>query len=197
METKKYAALFCREDSAYKRRDEWDVFDAERDALTFNGGMPCVCHPPCRKWGVLAHMAFNAREGEKELALWSIEQVRKNGGIIEHPSGSKLFKKHLPDVGMFPDEFGGFTILLDQFDFGHVAHKNTKLYICGLDFSELPEMPSKRLEHTDRSICGNVPGTSRCTQYQREYSPEALIDFFEAALARMPNAMNEPRGNRA
>ena len=57
----KYAALFCRSDSAYKKRPDWDVYDADRDALTWEGGMPCVCHPPCRTWGVLAYMAFNAR----------------------------------------------------------------------------------------------------------------------------------------
>jgi hypothetical protein len=179
---KKYAALFCRSDSAYKKRESWDVYDAERDARSFKGGIPCVCHPPCRKWGVLSHMAHNARPGEKRLALWSIVQVRRNGGIIEHPSGSKLFKKHLPDSGHLPDEFGGFTIEIDQFDFGHVAHKKTKLYICGIGFKDLPVLPSKRLDHTDRSICGNVPGTTRCTQYQREYTPDALIDWFERVL---------------
>ena len=182
---KKYAALFVRDDSAYKKRETWDAFDINRDAKSFSGGMPCVCHPPCRTWGVLAHMAFNARKGEKELALWSIKQVRKNGGIIEHPSGSKLFKKHLPDVGIFPDEFGGFTIHIDQFDLGHVAHKNTKLYLCGIDLKNLPSLPKKRLEHTNRSICGNVEGTTRCTQYQREYSPEALIDWFEVVLGKI------------
>lgn len=179
---KKYAALFCREDSAYKDRPQWDVFDATRDARTFRGGMPCVCHPPCRKWGVLSHMAFSARAGEKWLAIWSIIQVRRNGGIIEHPSGSKLFRKHLPDVGHMPDEHGGFTIELDQFDFGHVAHKKTKLYICGVPMSDLPDLPPKRMDVATRSICGNVAGTKRCTQYQREYSPEALIDWFEVVL---------------
>jgi len=178
----KYAALFCRSDSAYKKRSDWDVYDMERDALTFKGGVPCVCHPPCRSWGMLSHMAHNVREGEKELATWSIDQVRKNGGIIEHPSGSRLFKHHLPDAGMFPDEFGGFTIEVDQFDFGHVAHKKTKLYICGVAFGDLPEPPPVRYDTTDRSICGNVEGTTRCTQYQREYTPEKLIDYFEEIL---------------
>ena len=184
----KYAALFVREDSAYKRRKDWDCFDIKRDARSFNGGKPCVCHPPCRAWGLLSHMAFNVRPDEKQLALFSIEQVRKNGGIIEHPSGSRLFKQHLPDAGMFPDEFGGFTIKIDQFDFGHVAHKETKLYICGIKLSELPAIPSRRVEFTDRSICGNVKGTTRCTQYQREYSPDALIDWFEKVLDLIPCA---------
>ena len=181
----KFTALFVRDDSGYKYRPQWDCYDAARDALTFAGSNPVVAHPPCRKWGVLSHMAFNAREGEKELALWAIDVIHKNGGILEHPAGSRLFKKHLPDVGMFPDECGGYTLLIDQFDFGHVAHKDTKLYICGLDIRELPELPRKRLEHTDRSICGNVKGTTRCTQYQREYTPDALMDFFEQVLGRM------------
>ena len=185
---KKYTALFCRSDSAYKTRPDWDVYDADRDALTWGGGTPCVCHPPCRTWGVLAHMAFNARQGEKELALWSIDRVRINGGIIEHPAGSKLFKGPLPGVGFFPDDYGGYTIEIDQFDFGHVAHKKTCLYICGVDFSSLPGLPCKRNEHTDRSICGNIPGTKRCTQYQREYTPKNLIDWFEAVLSKIKKA---------
>ena len=182
---KKYAALFVREDSAYKKRDAWDCFDAKRDATTYEGTLPVVAHPPCRTWGVLSHMAHNAREGEKELALFGIEQVRRLGGVLEHPAGSKLFKEHLPDVGMFHDSSGGYTILIDQFDFGHVAHKETKLYICGVQIDSLPKLPSKRIERTDRSICGNVPGTKRCTQYQREYTPEALIDWFESVLDKI------------
>ena len=185
---KQYAALFCRSDSAYKKRERWDVFDVERNALTFKGGKPCVCHPPCRKWGVLAHMAHNARPSEKRLAFWSIIQIRRNGGILEHPAGSKLFKRHLPDDGDLPDAFGGFTIEIDQFDFGHVAHKKTKLYICGIGLADLPSLPPKRLEHTNRSICGNVAGTKRCTQYQREYTPERLIDWFEIVLDKIPSS---------
>jgi len=189
-----YVALFVRKDSAYKKRKGWDVYDADRDALSFNeAAQPVVCHPPCRAWGKLSHMAHNVREGEAELALWSIDMIRKNGGILEHPNGSKLFGKHLPDVGE-TDEHGGFTILVDQYDFGHVAHKKTKLYICGIDRSQLPELPpeDKTLHYCEkgklRSICGNVKGTTRCTQYQREYTPEKLIDYFEIVL----NIINVP-----
>jgi len=127
-------------------------------------------------------MAHNVREGEKELAIWSIDQVRENGGIIEHPSGSRLFKLHLPDAGMFPDEFGGFTIEVNQFDFGHVASKPTKLYICGIDESLLPNQPKRKDCKPTHSITGQVPDTLRCTQYQREYTPEKLIDYFEEIL---------------
>jgi hypothetical protein len=132
-------------------------------------------------------MAHAATPWEQHYAHWCVAIIHRNGGILEHPAGSRVFGKLVPDVGEFPDEHGGYTILIDQFDFGHVAHKNTKLYICGVSMDDLPPLPPKRLEHTDRSICGNVKGTTRCTQYQREYSPEALIDWFEKALDRCGN----------
>ena len=184
---KKYTALFCRTDSAYKKREAWDVYDIDRDATKYNGSLPVVCHPPCRAWGRLSHMA-SPREGEKLLANWSLEKVNQVGGIVEHPSGSKLW-----DIYRFivPDSNGGFVIEIDQYDFGHVAHKKTKLYICGIDRDELPDLPPKdETIHVcekgkRRSICGNVKGTTRCTQYQREYTPEALIDWFELVLDKI------------
>jgi hypothetical protein len=132
-------------------------------------------------------MAHNVREGEAELALWSIDKIRQNGGILEHPAGSRLFGKYVPDTGE-TDEFGGFTILVDQYDFGHVAHKKTKLYICGIKPEDMPVLPPKdeTIHYCEkgkrRSIAGNVKGTTRCTQYQREYTPEKLIDYFEQVL---------------
>lgn len=192
-----YAALFVRADSAYKTRAFFDAWDAERDAMKFDKPDPVVCHPPCRSWGRLAHLATNKREGEENLAFFSVEKIRQNGGILEHPSGSRLFGSVLPDAGEFPDEWGGFTILIDQYDFGHVAHKPTKLYFCGLSPDQLPPLPpkDKSLHYCSegklRSITGQVMArdangvkykTVRCTQYQREYTPDALIDYFEKVL---------------
>jgi hypothetical protein len=122
----------------------------------------------------------NPRPDEKQLAFFALAQVRLNGGVLEHPAGSRLWQEaDLPNEGLFVDEFGGFTIEIDQYDFGHVAHKPTKLYICGIDKSELPQLPSKNLSPTDRSIAGNVKGTKRCTQYQREYTPPMLIEWMK------------------
>lgn len=186
----RFVALFVREDSAYKKREVWDAYDANRNALQYSGTNPLVCHPPCRSWGRLSHMAHNVREGEAELALFSIAKIQKNGGILEHPSGSRLFGQHVPDVGAH-DQYGGFTIEIDQYDFGHVAHKRTKLYICGIDKKDLPALPPRDLtiHYCDkgkrRSIAGNIRGTTRCTQYQREYTPEKLIDYFESVLELM------------
>ena len=177
----KVAALFLRYDSGYKKLSVVDCYDADRDAKTFQGGLPVIAHPPCRAWGVLSHMA-KPLPGEKELALFAIDKVRENGGILEHPSGSRLFKKHLPDVGEFLDEYGGYTIEIDQFDFGHVAHKPTKLYICGVPAGDIPPLPPVRTEEATRSITGftiKVHGRylKRCTQYQREYTPPKLIEW--------------------
>jgi len=182
-----YVALFVREDSAYKNRQSWDAYDAGRNALSYCDLFPVVCHPPCRSWGRLSHMAHNVREGEAELALWSIDKIRQVGGVLEHPAGSRLFGNFLPDTDD-TDKYGGFTVLIDQYDFGHVAHKKTKLYICGITREELPPLPPKdnTIHYCEkgkrRSIAGNVKGTTRCTQYQREYTPENLIDYFEKVL---------------
>ena len=183
-----YAALFVRVDSSYKQRNNCDAWDIDRDALNFQGSCPVVCHPPCRAWGQLSHMA-TPREGEAELSLWAIDTIRKNGGILEHPSGSRLFKKHLPDANQFPDDHGGFTISIDQYDFGHVAHKPTKLYFCGIKGNQLPQLPLMQdLERGPlRSMTGQVPGTLRATQYEREYTPDLLIDYFESVLKIITN----------
>ena len=170
--------LFIRSDSHYKTLPGVDCYDIERDATTWPGGCPVVAHPPCRSWGVLAHMAFNVRPGEKELGPWAIEQVRRWGGVLEHPAGSRLFAHcGCAVLNGFKEEFGGISILIDQFDFGHVAHKPTLLYIVGCAFENLPPRPEKRIEKTSRSICGNVLGTSRCTQRQREETPPKLAEW--------------------
>jgi len=173
------AVLFARNDSRYKELDGFDVYDINRDARIYCASYPVIAHPPCRAWGILSHMA-NPRPDEKQLAYFALAQVRLNGGILEHPVSSRLWKDaHLPFKDEFQDEFGGFTIEIDQFDFGHVANKMTKLYICGINPSDLPEFPKKRNDIPARSICGNVKNTVRCTQYQREYTPDNLITFFQ------------------
>lgn len=189
---KKFIALFVRRDSSYKLRMSWDCYDIDRGAKTYNGNDPVVCHPPCRAWGQLSHMA-KPRLDEKELALWSIDTVRERGGILEHPHGSKLFKHkynggehRLPLIGEY-DNFGGFVIEIDQFDFGHVASKPTKLYIVGCSKQQLPSLPSRRLETPKKSISGTyamkgITLRKRCTQYEREYTPSKLIDWFEDVL---------------
>ena len=180
----KTVALFVRGDSEYKTYPQIDSYDIERDALTFNGSCPVIAHPPCRAWGVLSHMA-NPEPGERELALWAVSVVRTNGGVLEHPAGSRLFVEgDLPEPGWFPDSYGGFTIEIDQYDFGHVAHKPTRLYIVGCSIGDLPPIPH-RAGRAKKSITGQVPGTKRCTQKEREYTPRPLIDWMLKVIETM------------
>lgn len=134
------AALFCRADSIYKTIPGVDVFDIERDARTFADSCPVIAHPPCRAWGRLRHFA-KPRDDEKQLALFGVEQVRRCGGVLEHPAHSTLWAEAgLPAPGQ-RDEFGGWTLPIYQSWWGHKAEKATWLYIVGCQPGDLPEIP--------------------------------------------------------
>lgn len=135
------AALFVRENSCYFDLAEM-AFDAKRDARCYDGSLPVVAHPPCRAWGRLSHFA-KPREDEKDLAIFAVDTVRRCGGVLEHPSASRLFvTAGLPSPGTTQrDAFGGFTFVVDQSWFGHRAPKRTWLYIVGIEPASLPELP--------------------------------------------------------
>lgn len=133
------AVLFARADSVYKALPGCDVWDAERDARRWPGGAPIVAHPPCRAWGRLRYFA-KPRPDEKDLALFAVSQVRRWGGVLEHPKGSSLWKvAGLPPPDGSIDEHGGWTLSLRQSWWGHRAEKETWLYIVGCD--RPPPMP--------------------------------------------------------
>ena len=134
------AVLFARADSIYKTLPDVDVWDEARDARKWPGGCPVVAHPPCRAWGRLSHMA-KPRPDEKDLARWAVAQVRQWGGVLEHPSASKLWPEMgLPKPGTV-DQFGGWTLPIHQHWFGHKAEKSTLLYIVGCRPGDEPAMP--------------------------------------------------------
>jgi hypothetical protein len=135
------AVLFARADSVYKSLPHLDVYDAERDARTWPGGIPAIAHPPCRAWGRLRQFA-NPRPDEKELALYAVEMVRRYGGVLEHPAESTLWEvADLPRPGYAKDRFGGFTYCINQSWWGHPAPKATWLYIVGAESWQLPDVP--------------------------------------------------------
>jgi len=167
------SALFVRENSIYKTLGV-DCWDIKRDARKFNGKNPIIAHPPCRAWGQLSHMA-KPREGERELAIWSINQIRKFGGVLEHPRASKLWKEMNLPIGREVDEYGGFTICVNQHWWGHKAEKKTLLYICGCKISDLPSIPL-RFELVEFVITsghrkGDLGWKPRVTQQEREATP--------------------------
>lgn len=170
------AALFVRKDSIYKMLPDVDCYDIDRDALTFPGGMPVVAHPPCRTWGHLKAFATKAPAGEHELGPWAVEQVRKWGGVLEHPKGSGLFAFcGCPLPGGRRDTFGGWTIEVDQFNWGHKARKRTWLYIVGHPCSYLP--PATYRLGTPTHCIGRPGGPRKpdqipCVQHwEREATP--------------------------
>jgi hypothetical protein len=171
------AVLFARADSIYKTLPECDVFDAERDARTYAGTNPIVAHPPCRAWGAFAMFA-KPRGDEKALAPWAIEQIRKNGGVLEHPNASKLWPElGLPEPGSV-DEFGGWTLPIHQHWFGHRAEKKTRLYIVGCEPRDIPDMPMVLGQATH--VIGDVGRASNGTKRpevskdEREHTPPQL-----------------------
>lgn len=177
------AVLFARQDSHYKALPFCDVFDIDRDARTWAGGAPVVAHPPCRAWGGLRQFA-KPRPDERELAILAVRHVRQFGGLLEHPAKSSLWNNcTMPKPGEFADEFGGFTIEIDQFHFGHKAQKRTWLYVVGL--REVPAMPRRdgKPTHYIRPA-KNGTGAKVVTKAEREHTPPELAAWLVEAARR-------------
>lgn len=186
------SALFVCHGSAYKAMPGVEDYGLPfRDARTFKGGTSVVAHPPCRSWGILKAFAKPA-PGERWLAVWSVHQVRRNGGVLEHPQASTLWQKmRLPLPYEEPDQWGGWTMEIDQFHFGHKARKRTWLYVVGT--TDVPLMPYRA------GAPSHVVGTSKaqrraggprpkkvkgwCTKSEREQSPPKFAEWL-VELAR-------------
>lgn len=173
------AALFVRPDSIYKSMQDVDCWDIARDARKWPGGCPVVAHPPCRAWGQFSMFA-KPREDEKELAPWAVDQVRKWGGVLEHPANSRLWPACGLPVACERDEFGGWTLPIHQHWFGHRAEKRTRLYIVGCEPSDVPRMPLRIDEPTH--IIGDVGRAGRgkrpeISKAEREHTPPELAQW--------------------
>ena len=179
------AVLFARSDSIYKALPGCDVYDMERDARRWPGGAPVVAHPPCRAWGRLRAFA-KPRHDEKDLARWAVAQVRKWGGVLEHPESSTLWTDQSLPRGQGRDEYGGWTMPIHQWWFGHRAQKRTWLYIVGIEPWEAPNFPL-RLGQSDCRIRldkrrpdgthirkGDADYQPILGDAEREHTPEAL-----------------------
>jgi len=138
------AALFVRPDSVYKTLSGVDAWDEARDACRWPGGCPVVAHPPCKRWSsmnnlVLVRYPHRADEfahgNDGGLFAFALHQVRAWGGVLEHPAYSRAWARFdLPRPGLGAWQrgiCGGWSIELDQADFGHPARKRTWLYAFG------------------------------------------------------------------
>ena len=181
------AALYVDPRGPYPLMPGVECWDAARDARNYAGPWPVVAHPPCGPWSRFSH--FNIHQC-KSLAPIAVEQVRAFGGVLEHPTASKLFRHcGLP----FPnewiaDKFGGFTVEVDQCAFGHVARKNTWLYIVGANRARVViELPRSKGTPTHR-VARDRRRTARgelkeCSAEQRRRTPPAFAEWL-VSLAR-------------
>jgi hypothetical protein len=81
----------------------------------------------------------------------------------------------LPAVGSF-DSFGGFTICLPQFWFGHRANKSTKLYVCGCSPCDLPPVPLV-LGDAPCVIGDSLSGLPEIPKADRERTPVRFAEW--------------------
>ena len=192
------AVLFARADSIYKTLPNCDVWDIERDARNWPGGSPVVAHPPCRAWGRLRQFA-QPRDDEKALAIAAVGHVRQFGGVVEHPAESTLYAHcGLPRPGRFPDAFGGWSMEIKQFHFGHRAEKKTWLYIVGCQPDDIPVMPHRegKATHCVRPT-RTYPRLPSITKREQEQTPPDLaiwlVELARRCLTRSAEAGQKPR----
>ncbi len=213
-----------------------DCWDESRDARLYDGPHPVVAHPPCRHWSKLSHQAhvqcsqpgctwhgplgdtaayetqrcpscFWPVTSDRDCAIRAVEQVRRFGGVLEHPAGSKLWEhpflntQCLPDPTDAADDHGGYTIEVDQVGWGHVARKRTWLYLVGVPRSALedPPFPGREPTHWCSGFrrkgsnpgesgykatgCAVPPGIKVASAQQRRRTPPLFAEYL-VRLAR-------------
>ena len=140
-------ALYMAPDSVmFELLADENVWTEARDARLYRGEWPVVAAPPCAGYSRLKHLT-SPDSGRDSCAPIALEQVRSYGGVLEHPKHSRLWNEFgLPAAGGFDrDKFGGWTLEVNQFDFGHPALKPTWLYIVGVPPCEVWAMlPPRR-----------------------------------------------------
>lgn len=180
MHTKAVAVLFARRDSIYKTIPACDVWDIDRNALNYCGDLPVIAHPPCRLWGPMSPLS-TADPSERDLALFAVEQVRRCGGVLEHPTRSKLWRAAGLPNKCERDRWGGFTFAAAQWWWGHKAEKWTWFYVCGLEPDKLPVMPFLLGEATHCIAQSRRRQRLRLrpevTKAEREHTPKMLAHW--------------------
>lgn len=116
-----------------------------RDAMDYAGPLPVVAHPPCGHWGLFS---WNCKQPKawKDAGPVAVQQVRRWGGVLEHPANSALWPAcGLPGPKDGHDEYGGWTLSVNQTRWGHRCMKPTWLYIVGVQGPlDLPPLPLDR-----------------------------------------------------
>lgn len=172
---------------------EW--YDETRDARSYAGPWPVVAHPPCGPYSRLRHFA-SKQAALAELAPIAVDQVRQFGGVLEHPAGSTLWRHcMLPLPGELPDAHGGYSIAVDQVDFGHVARKRTWLYLV-IPRGQRFTFPARGTPTHCIASSRKSPHIKFCSVQQRRRTPvvfaEWLLELAAASARPAPRREKDP-----
>lgn len=191
-----------------------NCWDASRDARGYAGPDPVIAHPPCGPWSSRGAVSANYEGSEHDCAPRAIDQVRRFGGVLEHPAHSLLWKRlGLPKPGAPSDRWRGFTVEVTQVEWGHVARKPTWLYVVGVSPKTVERLIAERpfpgrepthwlsgfREHSRRKQTGAAvpPGIKVCSAQQRRRTPIAFAEFLIAlTLAAESYARLDQPGGR-
>lgn len=190
------AALYVERGGPYFDMPGVDPWDVERDARKYAGPHPIVAHPPCGPWGCLRHLY---RGAEHDCAPHAVELVRRFGGVLEHPAYSKLWSAiAMPQPDELPDPWGGFTVLVDQVNWGHVARKRTWIYVVGVDratvYAEVRSgaRPTHWIAGARKRRVGGggiIPaGVKVCSAQQRRRTPRQFAEWLVSIASRARRA---------
>lgn len=175
------AALYVDPLGPYPKMAGVDCWDETRDARTYSGPSPIVAHPPCGPWSRLR--AF-CKHQPRDCALIAVEQVRRWGGVLEHPQASTLWLAcNLPLPGGLPDEFGGWSVELDQVSWGHRARKTTWLYVVGVGPSDVAVLRGGTPTHCVNSRNKHTALLELSAQGRRR-TPPAFAEFLVGIARR-------------
>jgi hypothetical protein len=198
------AALYVETGGVYFNRPDVDPWDVHRDAKRYGGPWPVVAHPPCGPWG---RLRFMCRLQDASCAPRAAEQVRRWGGVLEHPAESRLFHAcHMPFPGDLPDAWGGHTVLVHQVAWGHNCEKPTWLYVVGVSRDAVARGLRTGGVATHRVTSGpGGPQLPSATKKKRAATPPAFAEWLIAlassakrpALGETPIRLDTDHGTEA
>lgn len=165
------AALYVHRGGPYYRIPGVDCWDEARDARLYQGPHPVVTHPPCGPWGVLSWSCYLQ---DPALAPIAAAQVRRWGGVLEHPRRSRLW-----DVIDAVHAGAGRYLDIRQVWYGHRAIKSTRLWLVGVEL----DVEMAFLASADRGVAATatcqggdraLPGMGRPA---RKLTPARLAEW--------------------
>lgn len=142
------AALYVATGGCYFGLEGVDPWDEKRDARLYDGPNTVVAHPPCQLWVNFAALNYKRWGGEHNRPgndggcfASALANVRRCGGVLEHPAGSKAwdeFDLRRPHKGRWVRNWCSpigvdeeWVCEVWQSAYGHLARKRTWLFFVG------------------------------------------------------------------